>query len=119
METTNPRLQYQPNLVHLYHYLHNGIHFHYLNAASSTEKKSDYEIGKLPPSGTMSEPLFKWGERDAADFIKDVEKAYEPLPNGVKMFLSSRVDKAANISLKLSVAFSPPTARDLPWNASP
>ena len=34
-------------------------------------------IGELPPFVEMSSPSFKWGTRDAADFIKDVERAYE------------------------------------------
>ena len=40
------------------------------------EKKPDIN-GGLPPFNAMSSPVFKWGPRDALDFIKDVEHAYE------------------------------------------
>ena len=33
-------------------------------------------FGELPPFNPMSTPIFKWGARDADDFIKDVEQAY-------------------------------------------
>ena len=41
------------------------------------EKHVECKIGELPPFNFMSAPVFKWGARDASDFIKDVEKAYE------------------------------------------
>jgi hypothetical protein len=39
--------------------------------------ESKYEIGELPPFLPMSAPTFKWGTRDAVDFISDVNWAYE------------------------------------------
>ena len=33
--------------------------------------------GELPPYLPMSAPTFKWGSRDGADFINDVDRAYE------------------------------------------
>jgi hypothetical protein len=43
-----------------------------LAAATQAECK----LGELPPFNAMSSPVFKWGTKDAPDFIHDVERAY-------------------------------------------
>ena len=46
-------------------------------AKSELSAESKLEIGELPPFLPMSTPNFKWGTRDAGDFILDVNLAYE------------------------------------------
>jgi hypothetical protein len=48
-----------------------------LTLAPTLELKDDPSTADLPPFNKMSTPTFKWGLRDAYDFIKDVERAYE------------------------------------------
>ena len=46
-------------------------------SSSTYDMKSESKLGELPPFKEMSSPIFRWGQRDASDFIKDVEYAYE------------------------------------------
>ena len=41
------------------------------------EPDIESKCGDLPLFAAMSSPVFKWGPRDAADFIKDIDHAYE------------------------------------------
>jgi hypothetical protein len=45
--------------------------------SKSLTPESKLPLGELPPFLPMSAPKFKWGPRDGADFIADVNRAYE------------------------------------------
>ena len=67
------------------------------NAMPSTQAVHESKHpGELPSFRASSTPDFKWGSRDGASFLDDVNRAYELTTSGERMSSSFPAVRAAN-----------------------